>query len=402
MLNLQSGSCVIRNARIVLSESVISNGSLEVINGRIVRISEGDLSPSSTGLIFDAQKATLTPGFVDLHVHGGNGGTFNSIDPAEHNLAREFHLKNGTTSMLATTYTTEFLSLLAILKSLSMSSRTNRNGSKVLGIHTEGPFISEYKPGAHVVAQLRTGNLSEIDEVIAAAEDFIVMVTVAPEIPGGLELIRYLSKKNIISSIGHTNATYAQAVAGIKAGARSTTHLFNAMSALSHRDPGAVGAVLENEDIFAELILDGIHIDEAIFRIALKCKGINRINLITDATFLAGFPDGEYDVRSEGAVTKIGGKIVIAGTDTLAGSALDMNMVYKNAAKFAQLSQPELSKITSLNAARILGKESEIGSIEIGKLADLVLLDAEFNACATMIEGQWRHVSAGWQEELSR
>ena len=399
---MQSGTCVIKNARIVLPESVISNGFLEIVDGRIARISAGEYSTSNTELIFDAQEATLTPGFIDLHVHGGNGGTFNSIDPAEHNLAREFHLKNGTTSMLATTHTTEFSNLLAILKSLSTSSRSNKNGSKVLGIHTEGPFISEYKPGAHVVAQLRAGNLSEIDEVISSADDFITMVTVAPEIPGGLDLIKYLKSKNIISAIGHTNATYAQTVAGIKAGARSTTHLFNAMSALSHRDPGAVGAILDSDEIFAELILDGIHIDEAIFRIALKSKGIDRINLITDATYLAGFPDGDYGSLPGRTVTKTGGKIVVAGTDTLAGSALDMNMVYKNAAKFAELSQPELSKITSLNAARILGKESDIGSIEVGKLADLVLLDTEFSACATMVEGQWKHVSAGWEEVLSR
>jgi N-acetylglucosamine-6-phosphate deacetylase len=398
---LQSGTYVIRNARIVLPESVISNGYLQIVDGRIVKISAGEVSSNSSELIFDAQKATLTPGFIDLHVHGGNGGTFNSIDSAEHNLAREFHLKNGTTSMLATTHTTEFATLLAILKSLSASSKSNPSGSKILGIHTEGPFISAYKPGAHVVAQLRTGDLSEIDEVISAADNFISMVTVAPEIPGGLDLIKYLSSKKIISAIGHTNATYDQAVAGIKAGARSTTHLFNAMSALSHRDPGAVGAILDSDEIFAELILDGIHIDEAIFRITLKCKGIDRINLITDATSLAGFPDGDYGALPDRAVTKTGGKIVVAGTDTLAGSALDMNMVYKNAAKFAQLSQPELSKITSLNAARILGKESDIGSIEVGKLADLVLLDTEFNACATMVEGQWKHVSAGWEEALS-
>jgi len=399
---VQSGTCVIKNARIVLPESLISRGFLEIANGRIVRISEGDCPTTGSELVFDAQGATLSPGFIDLHVHGGNGGTFTSIDPAEHALAREFHLKRGTTSMFASTHTTEFSALLEILKSLSASSRSDKNGSKVLGIHTEGPFISEHKPGAHVVAQLKAAELSSIDEVISAADNFISMVTVAPEIPGGLELIKYLTKKNIISSIGHTNATYAQAVAGIQAGARSTTHLFNAMSPLSHRDPGTVGAVLDNEEIFAEVILDGIHIDEAIFRIALKCKGVDQINLITDATSLAGFSDGEYKVLSDRAVSKIGGKIVVAGTNTLAGSALDMNMVYKNAATFTRISQPELSKISSLNAAKIAGKESDIGSIEIGKLADLVLLDTQNTVCATMIEGEWKHVNSAWNDALSR
>jgi len=399
---MQSGTCVIKNSRIILPESVISNGFLEIVKGRIARISEGDFPSNGSELIFDAQEATLSPGFIDLHVHGGNGGTFTSIDPAEHNLAREFHLRNGTTSMLASTHTTEFSSLLAILKSLSESLRSNKSGSKVLGIHTEGPFISEHKPGAHVVAQLKEANLSSIEEIISAADNFISMVTVAPEIPGGLELIKYLTKKNIISSIGHTNATYRQAVAGIQAGAKSTTHLFNAMSPLSHRDPGVVGAILGNEEIFAELILDGIHIDEVIFRIALRCKGVDRINLITDATSLAGFPDGEYKVLSDRAVTKVGGKIFIAGTNTLAGSALDMNTVYKNAAKFARITQPELSKISSLNAAKIVGKESDIGSIQLGKLADLVLLDPESNVCATMIEGVWKYVSSAWKAALSR
>jgi N-acetylglucosamine-6-phosphate deacetylase len=397
---MQSGTCVIRNARIVLPEQVISNGFLEIADGRIVKVAKGEPSSSTSELIYDAHKAAITPGFIDLHVHGGNGGAFTSIDPAEHNLAREFHLKNGTTSMLASTHTTEFSSLLAILKSLAESSKSNKNGSKVLGIHTEGPFISEHKPGAHVIAQLKTGDLSSIEEVLSAADNFVSMVTVAPEIPGGLEAIKYLSKKNIISSIGHTNATYAQAVEGIKAGARSTTHLFNAMSPLAHRDPGAVGAVLDNEDIFAELILDGIHIHEAIFRIALKSKGVDRINLITDATSLAGLADGEYGEVPDRAVTKIGGKIVLSGTDTLAGSALSMNMVYQNAAKFAQLTLSELSKISSLNAAKILGKESEIGSLEVGKLADLVLLDAESKVCATMIEGEWKYVSGEWEEAL--
>jgi N-acetylglucosamine-6-phosphate deacetylase len=397
---MQSGTCVIRNARIVLPEHVISNGFLEIADGRIVKVAEGEPASSTSELIYDAHKATITPGFIDLHVHGGNGGAFTSIDPAEHNLAREFHLKNGTTSMLASTHTTEFSSLLAILKSLSESSKSNKNGSKILGIHTEGPFISEHKPGAHVIAQLKTGDLSSIEKVLSAADNFVSMVTVAPEIPGGLEAIKYLSKKNIISSIGHTNATYAQAVEGIKAGARSATHLFNAMSPLAHRDPGAVGAVLDNEDIFAELILDGIHIHEAIFRIALKSKGVDRINLITDATSLAGLADGEYGEVPDRAVTKIGGKIVLSGTDTLAGSALSMNMVYQNAAKFAQLTLSELSKISSLNAAKILGKESEIGSLEVGKLADLVLLDAESKVCATMIEGEWKYVSGEWEEAL--
>lgn len=397
---MESGTCVIRNAQIVLPEHEISNGFLEIAKGRIVKVGEGEPSSSTSGLFYDAHNATLTPGFIDLHVHGGNGGAFTSIDPAQHNLAREFHLKNGTTSMLASTHTTEFSSLLEILKSLAESSRSNKNGSKVLGIHTEGPFISEHKPGAHVIAQLKTGDLSSIEEVLLAADDFVSMVTVAPEIPGGLEAIKYLSKKNIISSIGHTNATYAQAVEGIKAGARSTTHLFNAMSPLAHRDPGVVGAVLDSQNIFAELILDGIHIHEAIFRIALKSKGVDRINLITDATSLAGLADGEYGEVLERAVTKIGGKIVLSGTDTLAGSALSMNMAYQNAAKFAQLTLSELSKISSLNAAKILGKESEIGSLEVGKLADLVLMDAEYAVCATMIEGEWKYVSSEWKEAL--
>ena len=399
---MQSGTCVIKNARIALPEHVISNGFLEISKGRITKVGEGEPSSTSTELVFDAHKATVSPGFIDLHVHGGNGGAFTSVDPNEHNLAREFHLKNGTTSMLATTHTMEFETLLAILKALSESSRSNKGGSKVLGIHTEGPFISEHKPGAHVVAQLKAGDLSAIQAVISAADDFVSMVTVAPEIPGGLEAIRFLLDKNIVSSIGHTNATYAQAVEGIKAGARSTTHLFNAMSPLSHRDPGTVGAILDNDEIFAEIILDGIHIHEAIFRIALKSKGVDRINLITDATSLAGLPDGEYGALPDRAVTKVGGKIVLAGTDTLAGSALSMNMVYQNAAKFAPLTLSELSKISSLNAAKILGKEADIGSLEVGKLADLVLLDTESTVCATMIEGEWKYVSDEWKEALSR
>jgi N-acetylglucosamine-6-phosphate deacetylase len=397
---LQSASCVIKSAQIVLPEIVIPNGFIEVTNGKITGVSPGEPSLTNAVKIFDVKGATLTPGFIDLHVHGGNGGSFNSTDPTEYMLAREFHLKHGTTSLLASTFTSEFSYSLEVLRALAQSTNSDKSSCKVLGIHTEGPFISANKPGAHTVSLLKIGDLSAVDQVISAADNFISMVTVAPEIPGGMELIKYLTENNIVISIGHTNATYAQAKAGIMAGARSATHLFNAMSPLSHRDPGAVGAILDSESIFAEMILDGVHIDEAIFRIVLACKGEDRINLITDATSLAGMPDGDYEVLSDRKVRKEGGKILISGTETLAGSALDMNQAYKNAARFAQIGLSGLSKISSLNAAKIIGRESDIGSLEIGKWADLVLLDSESTVCATMIEGQWKFMSTEWESNL--
>lgn len=379
----------LKNANVVTPDGVVSKGIIDVENGRIKQIREESDSKSDDKNAIDLKGKYVFPGFIDLHVHGGGGGSFNSVDPMDHEKARSYHLQHGTTSMLTTTSTTEFEFLEKVLASLSVSAKTPIKGSRVLGIHTEGPFISPKRNGAHHIPLILEGSNELMDRLISASNNLVSMVTVAPEIKGGLDLIKHLISKNIVASLGHSEATFEEATKGIELGATSTTHTFNAMSPLLHREPGMVGAVLDADDIFCEAILDGIHIHPVAFRVLLARKGIDKVNLVTDSTSFAGEVDGKFSRPDGRTLIKDGGRIVIEGSNTLAGSSLNMNMALKNCLKFSTVDLSDLSKLTSLNAAKIIGCENDLGSIESGKIADLVVLDANFDTQAVMMEGVW-------------
>ena len=379
----------LKNANVVTPDGVVSKGIIDVENGRIKQIRKESDSKSDDKNALDLKGKYVFPGFIDLHVHGGGGGSFNSVDPIDHEKARSYHLQHGTTSMLTTTSTTEFEFLEKVLASLSISAKMPIKGSRVLGIHTEGPFISPKRNGAHHIPLILEGSNELMDRLISASNNLVSMVTVAPEIKGGLDLIKHLISKNIVASLGHSEATFEEATKGIELGATSTTHTFNAMSPLQHREPGMVGAVLDADDIFCEAILDGIHIHPVAFRVLLASKGIDKVNLVTDSTSYAGECDGKFSRPDGRTLIKDGGRIVIEGSNTLAGSSLNMNMALKNCLKFSTVDLSELSKLTSLNAAKIIGCQNDLGSIERGKIADLVVLDANFDTQAVMMEGVW-------------
>ena len=379
----------LKNANVVTPDGVVSKGIIDVENGRIKQIRKESDSKSDDKNAIDLKGKYVFPGFIDLHVHGGGGGSFNSVDPIDHEKARSYHLQHGTTSMLTTTSTTEFEFLEKVLASLSISAKMPIKGSRVLGIHTEGPFISPKRNGAHHIPLILEGSNELMDRLISASNNLVSMVTVAPEIKGGLDLIKHLISKNIVASLGHSEATFEEATKGIELGATSTTHTFNAMSPLQHREPGMVGAVLDADDIFCEAILDGIHIHPVAFRVLLARKGIDKVNLVTDSTSYAGEGDGKFSRPDGRTLIKDGGRIVIEGSNTLAGSSLNMNMALKNCLKFSTVDLSDLSKLTSLNAAKIIGCQNDLGSIESGKIADLVVLDANFDTQAVMMEGVW-------------
>ena len=379
----------LKNANVVTPDGVVSKGIIDVENGRIKQIRKESDSKSDDKNAIDLKGKYVFPGFIDLHVHGGGGGSFNSVDPIDHEKARSYHLQHGTTSMLTTTSTTEFEFLEKVLASLSISAKMPIKGSRVLGIHTEGPFISPKRNGAHHIPLILEGSNKLMDRLISASNNLVSMVTVAPEIKGGLDLIKHLISKNIVASLGHSEATFEEATKGIELGATSTTHTFNAMSPLQHREPGMVGAVLDADDIFCEAILDGIHIHPVAFRVLLARKGIDKVNLVTDSTSYAGEGDGKFSRPDGRTLIKDGGRIVIEGSNTLAGSSLNMNMALKNCLKFSTVDLSELSKLTSLNAAKIIGCQNDLGSIERGKIAELVVLDANFDTQAVMMEGVW-------------
>jgi N-acetylglucosamine-6-phosphate deacetylase len=374
------------NVRAVQSYRVLDGATIVIEHGRITEIGK-DISPKGT--VFEFSQDLIFPGFIDLHVHGGGGGNFVTDNDQEHLTARRFHLSKGTTSMLPTISTTEFNRLEAILSAHVKSAGSNA-GSRVLGVHLEGPFLSAEKPGAHPIHLLRKGSRADMARLIKVSKGLVKMVTVAPEIEGGMDLIDFLVSNQICASVGHTAADYATATEAFKRGARSATHTFNAMSSLEHRNPGTVGAVLDNKDSYAEAILDGIHIDPVAFRILLACKSPELINLVTDATAFAGRDDGSLFKLDGREIVKKGNRIVIKDSGILAGSSLDLNQALKNARTFSGLGLPELSRIISLNAAKIIGKASELGSIDVGKIADLVVMDSDLGVTRVMLEGVWQ------------
>lgn len=378
----------LNNLRVVLPNEVRDDTSLIIESGKIVGIVPSG-TEVATNAQFDLGGQVAFPGFIDVHVHGAGGGSFASPNPEQHLAAREFHLSKGTTSLYATTGTADLDSLKTALSALAESSSVD-SGSRVLGIHTEGPFISTKKPGAHQISLLRNGSISEFQELIKASHSLIKRITLAPEIAGGMELLSFLLKEGIQVSTGHSHATYKEALDAFRAGSQSVTHMFNAMSGFNHREPGLIGAVLDSSEVYTEVILDEVHVHPAAFRILLKSRPIDRTVLITDAVPLAGMPDGESPRIDGRLVDKNGMTIKIRGTDTLAGSALDMNMALKNAAKNSNLDLPQLSQIASLNAARLMGVSDRYGSLEVGKCADIAILDSSLNVTGVLLDGRWR------------
>jgi len=376
------------NLRVVLPNAVLEDVSLIIKSGKILgTIPSG--SDTGTKANYNLSGQIAFPGFIDVHVHGAAGGSFSSADFNQHLAAREFHLSKGTTSLYATTGTADLDSLKSALSALSESSAVD-SGSRVLGIHTEGPFISAKKPGAHQISLLRIASISEFRELITASHSFIKRVTLAPEIAGGRDLLAFLLKEGIQVSTGHSHATYEEALVAFRAGSQSVTHMFNAMSGFNHREPGLIGAVLDSSEVYTEVILDEVHVHPAAFRILLKSRPVDRTILITDAVPLAGMPDGESPRIDGRSVDKNGMTIKIKGTDTLAGSALDMNMALKNAAKNSNLDLPQLSLIASQNAARLMGVADRYGSLEPGKCADIAILDSSLNVTGVLLDGRWR------------
>ena len=287
---------------------------------------------------------------------------------------------------LATTVT---MPMDATLKSLAaMAGLIGRDidGARPLGIHIEGPFLSPHKKGAHPARLLLTPSVELFDRMWQAAEGKIRLMTIAPELPNAEEVIAHATALGVRVSMGHSDADTAAARAGIRAGAVTATHTFNAMRQFDHRDPGLLGVVLTNDDLFAELICDGLHVHPIAVRIYWKSKGPERAMLITDAMTAAGMPDGNYKL-GELDVRVVDGKCIL-DENTLAGSTLTLDRAVRNFAEFTGATIDDLSKLASRNPARMTGFEAEAGSLAIGRIADITVLSAKNEVVETILRGR--------------
>jgi N-acetylglucosamine-6-phosphate deacetylase len=356
--------------------------------GRIIDVrSRSSIEMPAGARKLDFPDLVLAPGFIDIHIHGGAGHDIMEGD--ESALARiEMQLaQHGVTAYLPTTVTAPEGRTLQALDRLGKAAKRSKSRSRAcpVGIHLEGPFISHVKRGVHPPENLVQPSPGELERFWQASQGTIRMMTIAPELPGAAETIRYARTLGVHSSLGHSNATYAEARTGIAAGADHATHTFNAMRPLDHRDPGILGAILEDDTVSADIIADGIHVDPSMLRLFLRAKGADKAILITDAISATGMPDGTYklgdfEVQVQDGRCESGGK--------LAGSVLTLDRAIRNVMNFASWRLEHAVKLASLNPARLLGITNERGVVAPGRRADLVVLTPEGKVVHTIIAGE--------------
>jgi N-acetylglucosamine-6-phosphate deacetylase len=374
----------LRSQRIVTALGTVG-GEVGLRDGVIEFVEPG----ASSSDALDLGDRWLVPGFIDVHVHGGGGAQFNTSDPDEVLAAARFHSRHGTTSLLATTVAAGVDELTTALATIASATEA-LGGVLLVGAHLEGPFLSRTRPGAMDPASFLEVEDAIVDRLLDAGGGCVRMMTLAPELDGAMGLIERLTADGVVVSLGHSDATFDVARAAVYAGARSATHLFNAMPPFHHRAPGLVGAALDLAPVDCELICDGVHVDPAVMRAVVHAKGVAGVHLVTDAMSAAGMPDGDFFLGGARASVR-GGHAVLAEGDSIAGSTLTMAAAVANAVGLLGLPVEDAVVMAAGNPARLLGLETRKGAIAHGMDADLVLLDDELRACGTMIAGEWVH-----------
>jgi N-acetylglucosamine-6-phosphate deacetylase len=365
---------------------------MTVVSGRIVRpgaIVPGRIEidgPTIIDVIADQTDSDefVVPGFVDLHCHGGGGHTFTTGDVADARAAAAFHLRHGTTTMLASLVSSPFE--LMHEATLGYAPLVAEDGP-VAGIHFEGPYLSTVRCGAQNPAYLRDPSLDELTTLVEAGAGAIRMVTVAPERPGALDAIRFLVHNDVIAALGHTDATYEQTLAGVAAGGSVGTHVFNGMRPPHHREPGPVIALLASPRVVCELIADGTHLHDGMLTFATHAAGPERSALITDAMDAAGMSDGTYHLGGQTVI--VADRVARLERDgSIAGSTLTMDAALRRAVG-AGIPLPDACLMASTTPARALGVEHLVGALEAGLRANLVVLSPGLQVKRVMRAGRW-------------
>ncbi len=370
------------NGKIVTPEAVVE-GKVLVYGEKI----EGIIDAAPAGAeVIDAQGNYVIPGLVDMHIHGYLGedasdGKYEGLKTMAEGVA-----KNGVTAFLPTTMTVSYDELRhaygLIRKGMEESKTDTWMGAAIVGCNSEGPFINVSKKGAQAGEHVRVGDAAFLKEY----QDVIRVFTIAPEVEGNMDCIREIAADtNILISMGHTNANFEQAQAGIEAGVRHVTHLFNAQTALAHRDPGVVGAALLDNRVSTELICDCFHIHKGVFQLIANVKG-DKMVLITDCTRAGGLEDGEYTLGGQPIFVK--GIECRLADGTIAGSVLKLNEAVRNVLANTNLTINQVVNMASLTPATRIGLGDTKGSIEVGKDADIAIVDADINVQKTILGGR--------------
>lgn len=370
------------NGVLVLADAVLAGHSL-IFDDKIRAISnQASLSTGQSSKVIDAEGCFVAPGFIDIHVHGFGGA--DTLDAGGLGIAkmRRQLPATGVTAFLPTTIS-HTLSRLQEAQGYIRAAMAVSSGAAVLGCHLEGPFISEQARGAHAARHLVLPTPGVLEEF----SDVLKIVTLAPELPGAAELIAQCLKVGIKVAIGHTAATYEQAMDAVSGGASLFAHVFNAMPPLHHRAPGALGAALDS-DAYCELIADNIHVHPAMQRLLARAKRADRIILITDST-MAGLPDGTYELH--GQEVTVQEQAVRLPSGQLAGSALPLNRAVRNFIANTGLSLPKAVRLVTANPARLLGLSRRKGGLAVGMDADITVFDDNLEIRRTLVGGEYAY-----------
>jgi len=373
---------LIKNCRIIYKDE-IELGSVLIENGKIAKINPSKINHE---VVVEGDGLYLSPGFIDIHIHGAGGydtmdGTYEAI-----NNISKIIINHGTTSFLPTTMTCSSDDIKKAVEAVSSAIHRGTEGAEVLGTHLEGPFISERAIGAQNPKYIQAPSVDAFKKIIGENKNTIVSVTLAPEVEGALELIEYLKSEGIAASIGHSKATYEEVKEGIKCGACHSTHLFNAMTGFQHREPGVVGAIFDS-NITTEVICDGIHISYPSLRVAFNQKTTDKVMLISDAMMACGMEDGTYSLGGQEVFVKDNAARLENGA--LAGSILTLDKAVRNVRKNTSYELHEIVKMATYNPAKFCNVHHKKGLIKEGYDADLILFDENINIKNVMVGGRF-------------
>ncbi|TCP54120.1 N-acetylglucosamine-6-phosphate deacetylase [Tamaricihabitans halophyticus] len=382
------GTFVLTGGKVVTDSGVLDPGWLAVTDGVISEVGAGEPADAGADVPVIPVSGWLVPGFVDIHCHGGGGAAFWHADQETVATGVRTHRAHGTTTMLASLVSRPVDELA---KQTAALAELTQDGL-IAGVHLEGPFISSARCGAHDPAVLAPPARADVETLLDAGRGTVRMVTLAPELDGALAAIRQLAEHRVLAAVGHTDATHDQVRAAIEAGATVATHLFNGMRPLHHREPGPIGALIQDERVTVELICDLVHLHPEIVRMMATHAGPQRTVLITDAIAAAGAGDGDYDIGGL-AVTVREGVPTLAGADgtagAIAGSTLTMDRAFRHFVQDVGMGMTEAVAATATQPARLLGLDQRVGALRVGLAADLVVLDDQLQVSRVLHNGSW-------------
>lgn len=375
---------ILKNATMILFDCIFK-GDLR-IKGRHISEIEENLVKNEKEEVLDLEGKLLIPGFIDVHIHGADGA--DAMDGSIESLQKisKYLASKGTTNFLATTLTSSKEMLKKVLSCIGEVQNQEMEGANIFGAHMEGPYFDvEYK-GAQNEKYIKMAGMEEIQEYLSVKKDLVKLFALSPN-SNNLDIIRYLVKEGVIVSVGHSAASFEQVMAAVEAGLSHATHTFNGMKGFTHRDPGVVGAVLDSDEITAEVIFDKIHVHPEAVRVLIKTKGVEKVVCITDSMSATGLPCGRYKL-GELDVNVVDNQARLSSNGALAGSVLTMDKAFRHLLELGY-NLMDAVKLTSTNVAKEFHLNT--GMIRVGKDADLVVLDEKHEVKMTIVKGKIKY-----------